>query len=144
MAASQQAIREALAAAIAKQLGGGIQVSARPLANPTPPALYVRGGPIEYDKAFGRGHDEHELTLVAFVANVGDEVAQIRLDELMAPSGAGSVKQAAESDPTLGGIVNDLRVERCSGPVSYSFETLSAGPQRPPVLGAEWTVRVLN
>lgn len=144
MGASQTEIRDALAKVIADHFGDGVQVSARPKSSPTPPALYVRGGPIEYDKTFGRGHDEHELTLVAFVANVSDEGSQRLLDEFMAPAGPRSVKQAAERDPDLGGLVNDLRVERCSGPVTYTFDTLTTGTQRPPVLGAEWTVRVLN
>lgn len=144
MAASQTQIREELAKVIAGHFGDGVQVSARPKSSPTPPALYVRGGPVEYDKAMGRGHDEHELTLVAFVANVTDEGSQLRLDEFMAPAGPRSVKQAAEKDPDLGGLVHDLRVERCSGPITYTFDTLTTGTQRPPVLGAEWLVRVLN
>lgn len=143
MGASQTAIRDALAETIAGHFGDGVQVSARPKSSPTPPALYVRGGPVEYDKTFGRGHDEHELTLVAFVANVTDEGSQLRLDEFMAPSGPRSVKQAAELDPTLGGLVHDLRVERCSGPITYTFDT-TTGTQRPAVLGAEWLVRILN
>lgn len=144
MAASQTEIRDALAEAIRQHFGDGVQVTARPLSSPTPPSLYVRGGEIEYDKTFGRGHDEHVLTLVAFVANVADEGSQLELDKFMAPGGPRSVKEAAETDPDLGGLVHDLRVERCSGPITYTFDTLTTGTQRPAVLGAEWTVRVLN
>lgn len=144
MAASQTDIRNALAAVIAGHFGDGVQVSARPVSSPTPPSLYVRGGPIEYDKTFGRGHDEHEVTLVGFVANVSDEGSQLLLDDFMAPTGRRSVKEAAEQDRDLGGLVNDLRVERCSGPVTYTFDTLTTGTQRPAVLGAEWLVRIFN
>lgn len=144
MAATQTDLRDALAAMIASYFGDGVQVTARPLSSPTPPSVYVRGGPIEYDKTFGRGHDEHEVTLVAFVANVSDEASQLRLDEFMAPDGARSVKAAAEVDTTLGGLCHDLRVERCSGSLTYTFDTLTTGTQRPPMLGAEWTVRILN
>lgn len=143
MAATQTKIRDALADVIRGQITD-VQVSARPKSNPTPPSLYVRGGPITYDGTMGRGHDEHEITLIAFVANVSDEGSQLKLDEFMAPAGPRSVKQAAELDPQLGGLVNDLRVERCSGPLTYTFDTLTTGTQRPAVLGAEWLVRILN
>lgn len=114
----------------------GIQVSPWLLSNPTPPAIEIQPGEIDWDRAMQRGLDELTLTIRAFVAISTDIGAQHRLDELLAPSGPSSVKAAAESDRTLGGLVDDLRVTRCTG---YRLFTRDGGVS---VLGAEWTVQI--
>jgi hypothetical protein len=83
--------------------------------------------------------------VVVLVADVADEGSQLLLDRFMEPSGGRSVKEAVERDRTLGGLVNDTWVEECSGAISFTFDLVSTGgSQRPPVLGAEWTVRIIN
>jgi hypothetical protein len=147
MAASQTEIRDALAARLLERLAPGVQIRARPMSNPTPPSIYIRGGAIEYDQTFGRGHDEHILTVIVFVANTTDEGAQLRLDEFMAPEGPFSIKYALDArglDRTLGGLVHGYRAESCSGPITYTFDAMTTGATRLSVLGAEWLVRVLN
>lgn len=138
-------IRNAIAANLKAHFGDGVQVLPRPLAQPTPPTVYVRSGPIQYDRAMGRGHDDHTYVVVALVANTTDEGSQLLLDEYMAPTGPRSVKQAVERDPLLGGLADDTWVEECSGAITYSFDLVSTGgAQRPSLLGAEWTVRIIN
>jgi hypothetical protein len=120
----------------------GLQVPDRGfiLANPTPPAAeIIPGGPagvIEYDLAFQRGLDKIPFTVRVYVSLTSDIGSQATLDEYIEPSGSRSVKEALESDTTLGGAANDLRVTSCSGPQQFIREG------KPPVLGAEWHVDV--
>ncbi len=129
-------IREAMAEALAAI--PDVQVSAWMLANPTPPTIFVFPDEIEYDSSFARGHDDWTMTVMAMVGLVSDKGAQQRLDEMLAPSGPSSVKAALEQQPPLGGAVQDIRVETCSGYRVYA----QAGAQ--PVVGAEWRVKILE
>jgi hypothetical protein len=81
--------------------------------------------------------DTWTMIVRVFVGVASDIGAQKRLDAMIASSGASSVKQALESDPTLGGTVDDLRVTRCTG---YRVFTREGGTG---VLGAEWEVEVI-
>lgn len=129
--------------AIASNLGGfkaqGWQVSAYMLANPTPPAIHVMPSEIIYDKASGRGLDDVELKVQAFVALSSDKGSQMRLDELIDPTGLGSLKTQVESDRSLGGLVGThaTHVTDCSG---YQVVPIEG---RGPVLMVEWTVAVM-
>lgn len=115
-----------------------LQVSAYMLANPTPPAIHVYPTDIEYDLAMRRGLDKWTLIVQAFVSLSGpEENTQALLDAFLAPSGATSVKQAVESDVTLGGLVTSTNVVSCTG---YRVYARDGGPA---VLGAEWVVEVL-
>jgi hypothetical protein len=131
-------IREALAAQLAQQLTG-IQVSAYLLASPTPPTIHLYpGGPagqIAYDLTLARGVDQWALTVQAFVGPTSDIGAQKKLDQYLAPSGPQSIKQAVESDPTLGGLVHQVHVPSCAGYRQYILETAT-------YIGAEWYVQV--
>lgn len=140
--ASMAEIREGLAANMAAL--EATQVSSRSLSNPTPPYVYVVSGPIEYDKAMARGLDDVFMVIVALVAYTTDIGSYALLDEYMAPAGSRSIKEIAETDKTLGGLVSQIQVVSCTGERSYTFDTLTAGSQRPPMIGAEWTVRVLT
>jgi hypothetical protein len=91
---------------------------------------------VEYDVTFGRGSDTWMILVQAFVASVFDQASQQRLDRMLAPTGAESIKEAIESDRTLGGACSDLRVTRSSGYQTYALEG------RGNVLGAEFTVQV--
>lgn len=125
-------VREGLAANLG--LIEHVQVSAYMLGNPTPPAIEVMPDETEYDKTFRRGMDRWFLKVRAFVGKPSDIGSQKRLDRMIATSGANSVKAAIETDCTLGGVVDDLRVVKCSGYRTYG--------QTPGVLGAEWLVEV--
>jgi hypothetical protein len=116
----------------------GVQVSGYMLAAPTPPCVFVSRGPIEYDRAMGRGHDDWTFTVTALVAFSSDRGSQINLDELVAPTGARSVKTALETDKTLGGIVDNVFVSEATEERIYE----AAG--KPPMLGCEWTARIIG
>lgn len=106
------------------------------LANPTPPTLQVFPAEVEYDASMARGFDRWTLTVQAYVGSQTDKGAQLKLDTLLAPSGASSVKARVEADRTLGGVVDDCRVVGCSGYRVYVH------PNGTAVLGAEWTVEL--
>jgi hypothetical protein len=133
-------IREAIAANLATVTG--LQISAFMLGNPTTPSCHIfPGGPagdLEYDLAMARGLDRLPFTVQVFVAANNDQGPQRNLDKFMATEGALSIRAALESDRTLGGLANDLRVVRCTGYRQYVFDG------RPPLLGAEWHVDVLT
>lgn len=133
--ATLEEIREGLKANL--QALQDVQVSAYMLAQPTPPSICVFPGPIDYDLAMARGVDKWVLKIRAFAGLTSEEGAQIVLDRFLAPSGATSVKQAAESDKTLGGVVASVHVVSCSGYGTYQFEG------RPTLIGAEWSVEIL-
>ncbi|MBX5461640.1 MAG: hypothetical protein IRZ28_11190 [Steroidobacteraceae bacterium] len=115
----------------------GLQESPWLLSNPTPPAAEIQPDEVDYDQALGRGLDRWRFTVRVFAGFTSDVGAQKLLDLMLAPSGPRSVKAALESDCTLGGKVDDLRVTRCSG---YRLYGRDGGPS---VLGAEWQVEVL-
>jgi len=67
----------------------------------------------------------------------GDEAAELLLDELIAPDGGRSVKRLVETDPTLGGLVTDTTVTRCTGWQLFPRGDMAA-------VGATWTVSTLS
>lgn len=127
-------IREGIASNLASITGA--QVSAYALANPTLPALQVTPEKIDYDTAFQRGGDYWRLRITVLVGEVSNLGAQKKLDAMISPSGALSVKAATESDDTLAGDVDRIRVTTCSGYRLYERTG------QPPALGAEWEVEV--
>lgn len=132
--AEETALREALAANLSSI--AGIQQSAYVLSSPTLPAVEVVPGPIDYDKAMGRGTDEWTFIVRVLVGLTTDIGGQKLLGKLRASSGAQSIKAALESDPTLGGAARTLHVPRVSGQQTYGREGRSSA------IGAEWTVQV--
>lgn len=127
-------IRDGLAANLAGI--SGLQVAKYVLSNPTPPVAEFLPAAIDYDKTMQRGSDQWTITIRVLVGNVSDIGAQKRLDTFLAPSGAGSIKAQVQSDRTLGGTVDTLRVTRCSGYRAYDR------PGGATLLGAEWTVEI--
>lgn len=108
-------IRAGLAAAIGTI--DGLQAEAYARDSIDPPMAMV-GGPDngEYDKTFGRGHDDWEFGVIVFSSRVDDEAGQAQLDAYLDPFGPLSIKQAIEASVLPGGslvdVVEDLRVER--------------------------------
>lgn len=128
-------LREALAGSLASL--PGVQENAYVLGNPTPPAVEVEPGLIEYDLAMHRGLDKWRFVVRLFIATTTDIGVQKRLDEFMDPTGASSVKALLEADRTLGGACDFVQVLSCSG-----YRTYAAGRSGSISLGAEWTVQV--
>jgi hypothetical protein len=113
----------------------GVQSSPYPLSAPTPPCFFVQPAEVNYDETLGRGYDRWLFTITGLVsAGSGDIGAHMNLDRWLAPSGAESVKAALETDATLGGHVEDLRVLTASG--YRVFQREGGGI----ALGCEWSV----
>lgn len=116
----------------------GLQPSEYMLAQATPPTVQITGvAEILYDVAMQRGGDQNEVVVQAFVSLVSDIGGQAKLDRLLRSSGPSSMKEAIESDPTLGGAVDDLRVTRCTGTQVYRRDNDSNA-----VIGAQWFVQI--
>jgi hypothetical protein len=131
-------IREGLRAAL--DTIADWQVSAYMLASPTPPAMHIFPEEIDYDGAMHRGMDTLMFTVEAFAGISSDIGAQKKLDQMLAPSGATSVKAAVEADRTLGGIVSDLHITKATGYRVYELH----GAARAPVLGCQWSVEIIS
>lgn len=131
-------IRTGLAANLASLKALGFQVSPYLLANPTPPSIQVMPGEVTYDRAMHRGLDYVEIVVQAYVALSTDLGGQQKLDQLIAPTGAYSIKTLIESDRTLGDVVDDLHVTKCSG-----YQTALSIEGRGPFLLCEWTLNVM-
>lgn len=88
----------------------GLRTAATMPDQPNPPIAVVMPQSVSYDTAFGRGLDTYEFAVLVVVGRVDERTAQNLLDGYCNPTGATSIKTAIESDRTLGGEVQDLRV----------------------------------
>jgi hypothetical protein len=66
---------------------------------------------IQYNGAMGGGLITHRFTVSVVVGRSAERTAQTLLDGYLSYKGATSIRQAIESDRTLGGVVQDLIVE---------------------------------
>jgi len=129
--------REALAANLGV-LDAYAHVSPYMLAQPVPPAIQVAYvEEVDYDAAMQRSSDEWTWIVQAFAGLLLDQAAQETLDSFLDPSGPTSIKAAIESDRTLGGIADDLRVRSADGYRVYTIAGVD-------VLGCQWMVDVLG
>lgn len=128
-------IRQGLAANLSAL--ANVQVSPYMLANPTPPCVHLWPTAVNYDLTAQRGYDRWMFTVQAFVAIAADIGSQVLLDQFIAPSGAQSIKARLESNPTLGGLVDDVSVTNFE---NYQVYVREGGS---PVLGANWIVEIL-
>lgn len=76
----------------------------------SPPIAIVNLANLNYDRAFQRGLDEYNFVVTVIVGRVGERSAQRLLDSYVSTTGSSSVKLAIESDKTLGGKCDSLRV----------------------------------
>jgi hypothetical protein len=119
-------------------IGDMQQVSPYALPQPTPPSIEIIVGEILYHQAMVDGLVQVTMIVRAYVGLALNVPAQQRLDRFLAPSGDESVKAAIEADLTLGGVVDDVTVVSASGHIVFVRES------QPAMLGAEWTVTVLD
>lgn len=80
---------------------------------PTPavaPAAIIGQLDFTFDLNNARGLDQANLDVVVLVQRLSERTGQNELDKYLAGSGDYSIKQAIESDRTLGGACNTLRV----------------------------------
>lgn len=105
------AVRQGLATAAAA-LGGGLTATGYAPGVAVPPCFFPLGVEIDFDDAAARELDSVTVSCRLLVSHADDQAAQAALDAYLAGSGAGSIKTALESDPTLGGACDWVRVAR--------------------------------
>ena len=88
-----------------------------------PPCAVVGQLDFTFDVNNARGLDQASVDVFVIVQRISERAGQDKLDELLAGTGSKSIKTALESDRTLGGLVNTLRV------ISAESGTYIAGDQ---------------
>lgn len=135
-------IMDALAAQIAANLSAvdGLQVHARLLWNPTPPAIDIYPG-TPFQEGIAMREKALYFTVRARVNTPDHEGAQDLLLDLMDPDSANSVEDAIRVDPTLGGVVEYAAVASDS-PSEFGAFT-DPGGEGFTLIGCTWRVQVL-
>ena len=100
----------------------GLRTSSTVPDNPNPPIALVEPMTVQFDTAMGRSLDQYNFKVTVIVGRASERTSQNSLDAYCSGSGASSVKRAIESDRTLGGKANDLRV---TGLSSYGSITIA-------------------
>jgi hypothetical protein len=102
---------------------------------PNPPIAVVSLDSVTYDQAFAKGMTNYNFTVTVIVGRSAEREAQRKLDAYISP-GTNSVKNAIESNKTLGGYAYDCRVVSMNsvGSVTISDTTY---------LAADFTVTVI-
>lgn len=126
-------IRTALATNLATI--SGLRTAAEIPDLPNPPIAVVSLDSVNYDQAFAKGMTSYTFTITVIVGRSAEREAQRKLDAYITP-GANSVKNAIESNKTLGGYAYDCRVVSMNsvGSVTISDTTY---------LAADFTVTVI-
>lgn len=88
-----------------------------------PPCAVVGQLDFTFDIDNQRGLDQASVDVFVIVQRISERTGQEKLDNYLAGSGSGSIKTAIESDRTLGGLVNTLRV------ISAESGTYNSGDQ---------------
>ena len=89
----------------------------------TPPCAVVGQLDFTFDIDNARGLDQASVDVFVIVQRISERTGQDKLDLFLAGSGTGSIKTAIESDRTLGGLVDTLRV------ISADSGTYTSGDQ---------------
>jgi hypothetical protein len=88
-----------------------------------PPCAVVGQLDFTFDIDNARGLDQASVDIYVIVQRISERSGQDKLDLLLAGSGNGSIKTAIESDRSLGGLVDTLRV------ISAESGTYTSGEQ---------------
>ena len=99
-----------------------------------PPMAMIGLDKIVYNRQNNAAMSEYTFKVTVVVGRVSERVAQNSLDVYVAP-GAGSIKQALESDKTLGGNAYDVYVAELSAYGSIQVNAID-------LLSAEFSVQV--
>lgn len=78
--------------------------------NPQPPSAIIGQLDLTFDLNNARGLDQANIDVLVIVQRFSERTGQEKLDKFLSGSGDYSIKTAIESDKTLGGAVNTLRV----------------------------------
>lgn len=104
----------------------GLRTAAKVPDDPKPPVAIVLPQSVTYDNAFQGGMTTYNFSVLLLVSRVSERIGQDSLDSWVSSTGAYSIKNAIESDKTLGGNAFDVRVsevrnygEVSAGDVNY-------------------------
>jgi hypothetical protein len=127
----------AIRTALANNLGtiSGLRTAAEIPDLPNPPIAVVSLDSVTYDQAYAKGMTSYNFTITVIVGRSAEREAQRKLDSYIS-TGSSSIKNAIESDKTLGGNAYDCRVVSMNsvGSVTISDTTY---------LAADFTVTVI-
>jgi hypothetical protein len=113
----------------------GLRTAAEVPDLPNPPIAIVALNNVSYDRAFAQGMTSYTFVITAIVGRAAEREAQRKLDAYISP-GANSVKNAVESDSTLGGYAYDCRVVSMDSVGSLTISDTT-------YLAADFTVTVI-
>jgi hypothetical protein len=91
---------------------------------------------IDYDQSMQRGVDKYVIPVYLYVSRVDAQDAQSTIDGYLVSSGANSIKAQIESDTTLNGEANSVRVVSASNYGVYDINNIA-------YLGVEFLVEVI-
>jgi hypothetical protein len=106
--------------------------------NPMPPQAIVSLENVDYDNAMQGGLVTYQFRVSVLVARADERWAQLRLNDF-ASTGSGGIKNAIESDKTLGGNAYDVQVTTMT-----NIGTVSLGTDTVPYLSADFVVTVYS
>jgi len=123
--------------ALATNLGTipGLRTAAEIPDLPNPPIAVVSLDSVTYDQAYAKGMTNYTFTVTVIVGRSAEREAQRKLDGYISP-GTNSVKNAIESDKTLGGYAYDCRVVSMNSVGSLTISDTT-------YLAADFTVTVI-
>jgi hypothetical protein len=126
-------IRTALATNLATI--AGLRTAAEIPDLPNPPIAIVNLDSVTYDQAYAKGMTTYTFSITVIVGRSAEREAQRKLDGYISP-GANSVKNAIESNKTLGGYAYDCRVVSMNSVGSLTISDTT-------YLAADFTVTVI-
>jgi len=113
----------------------GLRTAAEVTDLPNPPIAIVALNNVSYDRAFADGLTNYTFIVTVIVGRAAERTAQRKLDGYITP-GVNSVKNALESDKTLGGYAYDCRVVSMDSVGSLTISDTT-------YLAADFTVTVI-
>jgi hypothetical protein len=113
----------------------GLRTAAEVPDLPNPPVAIVALNSVSFDRAYAKGMTSYTFVITVIVGRAAEREAQRKLDAYITP-GANSVKNAVESDKTLGGYAYDCRVVSMDSVGSLTISDTT-------YLAADFTVTVI-
>ena len=113
----------------------GLRTAAEVPDLPNPPIAIVALNSVSYDRAYAKGMTSYTFRVTVIVGRSAEREAQRKLDAYISP-GTNSVKNAIESDKTLGGNAYDCRVVSMDSVGSLTISDTT-------YLAADFTVTVI-
>ena len=102
----------------------------------TPTAVVGVVDTLEYDSTMARGEYTYSIPVFLYVSRVDAQDSQDTLDAFLASSGSSSVKAQVESDITLGGQAQSVRVVEADNYGVYTINNID-------YLGVEFMIEVI-